>query len=72
LSSLLGKVEPKPSSAVSKVSSVVQEIGFITFAPGNMTGLLPSIFGASVLYDMITPVSSGPCATFKCGFSFKF
>src|ERR1035438_2647334 len=69
-----GMNDPKPWFVVAKVSALVQVRGLMT-VPTNphKTGLTPGgTSGACVLYEMITPVSSGPSANFKCGLSARY
>ena len=42
-----------------------QLIGLIASPPGSRTGFVPTIVGASVLYDTMTPVSVAFSANFK-------
>src|ERR1035441_134076 len=64
---VFGMNDPKPWFVVAKVSALVQVRGLMTVPTiRHKTGLKPGgTLGACVLYEMITPVSSGPFGEFQ-------
>ncbi len=56
------EIPPRFGATVARVESRVQVIGLITWAPGSPTGSGSVAVGATVLWEMMTPVSPEPVA----------